>query len=62
MKKLDYKSSADEVCIQIDKNQQTLSVNYEISSLTNEKAASLATQSVQIKSPPSTSNYIVILF
>ena len=42
MKKMTTSNSADEICFQIDNSLQTVDVNYEIGSLSKDRASSLA--------------------
>lgn len=62
MKKLDYASSDEQICLQIDKSLQTLSVDYEITSITNQQIDTLAQQSITINAPPSIDSYQVKIF
>ena len=61
LKKLNYASNDEEICLQIDKNLQTLSVNYEISSFSNQQMDSLAQKNLIIQTPPTIGNYQVII-
>lgn len=66
MKKLDYASNDEEICLQIDKSLQTLSVDYEITSITSQQIDSLARQSLVINTSPTINSYqvnlIIIIF